>query len=203
MIPNQRIRLPSKTNRDYIAYFYESGLYQRYHQRKKDAFAKLNYGHPSNYDFSSDLSHQTLWSRPQTVEDVIRQGYFSVPKSDLETALISDKRHTAKLGLDDVLHQIRHRYEVYEQNIYEIEISKCAVTNSLHTHEAYHGPADSKIEYSVNKRHDELYADQRRERMNLWRDISKLKLLLPENAQQYLSTYRKLALLEDSQGDQP
>jgi hypothetical protein len=203
MIPNHRIRLPSKTDQDYVVYFYESGLYQQYRQRQRDALTKPNYGPPSNYDFSSDLPGQSVWSGPQTVEDVIRQGYFAIPKSELETALISDKQHTAKLGLDDVLHQIRHRYEVYEQNIYEIEISKCSVTNSLHNHEAHHGPADSKIEYSVNKRHDELYADQRRERINLWRDISKLKLLLPENAQQYLSNYRKLALLEDSPGDQP
>jgi hypothetical protein len=85
--------------------------------------------------------------------------------------------------------------------MYGIELGKCAAMNSVHDHEAHHGPADSRIEYSLNKRLDKLYKDQREERVNLWQDISKLRLLLPENAQQYLSAYRKLSILEDSEGD--
>ena len=57
------------------------------------------------------------------------------------------------------------------------------------------------LEYSVNKRLDELYSDQRDERVNLWRDVSRLRIQLPENAQQYLSAYRKVAILEDTKGD--
>jgi hypothetical protein len=53
----------------------------------------------------------------------------------------------------------------------------------------------------VNKRLDELYSDQRDERVNLWRDVSRLRIQLPENAQQYLSAYRKVAILEDTKGD--
>lgn len=84
-----------------------------------------------------------------------------------------------------------------------MEIAKCAVINTFYTHEAWHGPSDSRLEYSVNKRLDKLYEGQRDERMNLWRDISRLKLLLPEQAQQYLAAYRKVSLLEDNKGDAP
>jgi hypothetical protein len=137
------------------------------------------------------------------VEDVIQRGYLSVPRSEPETAIISDKRSTSWLGLDDLIGQIRNRYQVYERNIYELEVAKCAAINCLFEHQAYHGPTDSKVEYSVNKRLDGLYSEQREERVNLWRDVSRIKLLLPEQAQNYLAAYRKVAILDENKGDAP
>ena len=201
MIQNNRTKLPHRADKEYVIYFYESGLSEQYSQRQRDLLSGLSYGPPAQYDFTSDLTHKKVWPISQTVEDVIRNGYFSTPKSEPETALISDKSHTSRLGLDDVIGQIRQRHEVYQRNIYDLDISKCAAINSLHEHEAYHGPSDSKVEYSVNKRLDGLYSEQREERVNLWRDVSRLRLLLPENAQQYLSAYRKLSILEDAGGD--
>ncbi len=116
-------------------------------------------------------------------------------------AIITDKRHTSWLGLDDVIGQIRNRFELYERNIYELELAKCAAINASYTHEAWHGPIDSRIEYSVNKRLDKLYKDQREERTSLWRDISRLRLSLPESAQAYLTAYRKLSILRQPIGD--
>ena len=196
-------RTPNRTDLDYVVYFYESGLSQQYRQRPKDLFTRLNYGPVAVYDFTSDLSGKRAWPRLQTVEDVIRSGYLSVPPAEPETALISDRGHTAWLGLDDVISQIRHRYQVCQMNLYEIETSKCSAVNSLYKHEALHGPANSKVEYSVSKRLDKLYQEQREERTNLWRDVSKLRLLLPENAQNYLGATRKLSLLEEPRGDEP
>jgi hypothetical protein len=132
---------------------------------------------------------------------LIRRGYLAIPKSDPETAIISDKKSTARLGLDDVIGQIRNRHSLYQHNMYELELAKCSVINSFYKHEAYHGPSDSRIEYSMNKRLDELYADQRKERTDLWRDVSRLRLQLPENAQQYLAAYRKVSILENNEGD--
>ena len=201
MYKSNRIELPSRTEREYVIYFYESGLSKQYLQRQKDIFTRLSYGPAVGYDFSSDLFSKHTWPVPQTVEDVVRNGYFSIPKSEPETAIISDKKNTSWLGLDDIINQIRHRYQVYERNTYEIEISKCSAINSFYTHEAWHGPSDSKVEYSLSKRLDKLYNEQRDERVNLWRDISRLKLQLPETAQQYLSAYRKVSILEDKEGD--
>ena len=117
-------------------------------------------------------------------------------------AIISDKKATSWLGLDDIIGQIRRRQEIYLGNMYDLELSKCAATNSLHEHEANHGPADAKVEYALNKRLDQLYSNQREERVKLWQDISRLRQTLPETAQQYLAAYRKVSILEDdSKGD--
>jgi hypothetical protein len=185
-----------------VVYFYQSGRFQRYLQHEKELLAGINYYRRLTvYDFSSDLVGKHGLYQPPTVEQIIAHGYFAVPKSDPVKAIISDKRHTSRLGLDDIIGQILHRYEVYERNIYDLEIAKCAVINTFYTHEAWHGPSDSRLEYSVNKRLDKLYKDQRDERINLWRDVSRLRLLLPEKAQQYLTVYRKVSLLEDEKGD--
>jgi len=188
---------------EYLPYFYASGRFVSYPLPQENVPREARYGPQARYDFTSDLFARRAYPIPQTVEDVIYKGYFAIPKSEPETAIISDKKHTSQLGLNDVIGQIRNRHELYEKNIYELELAKCSVINSLYQHEAYHGPTDSRVEYSVNKRLDELYADQRDERVNLWRDVSKLRLLLPENAQQYLSAYRKISILEDNKGDGP
>jgi hypothetical protein len=203
MYQNDRIKLPARTDKEYVIYFYESGLSKQYRQRPKDIFTGLNYGPAAFYDFSSDLTVRRTWPKPQTVEQIVSSGYLSIPRSEPETAIISDRKNTSWLGLDDIIGQIRNRYQVYQQNIYQIELTKCAAINSLYTHEAWHGPTSSKVEYSANKRLDKLYAEQREERINLWRDISKLRLLLPEQAQNYLSAYRKVSILEDDKGDEP
>ena len=194
---------PQASDYDYVVYFYQSGHFEEYLQRQKDLFAKPNYGSPVLYDFSSDLSVRQSWPAPQTVEQIVSNGYLSIPKSEPETAIISDRKNTSWLGLDDLIGQIRNRYQVYEDNIYELEKAKCAAINCLFEHEAYHGPTDTKVEYSVNKRLDGLYSEQREERTNLWRDISRIKILLPEQAQNYLSAYRKVSILEDKKGDGP
>ena len=203
MYQNNRMKLPARTDKDYVIYFYESGLSRQYQQRQENLLARLNYGPAALYDFSSDLSVGHPWPTPQTVEQIVSNGYLSIPRSEPETAIISDKKNTSWLGLDDLIGQIRNRYEVYENNIYELEKAKCTAITCLYTHEAWHGPTTSKVEYSVHKRLDGLYSEQREERTNLWRDISRLRLLLPEQAQSYLSAYRKVSVLEDKKGDEP
>ena len=188
---------------EYLPYFYASGRFVSYPLPQENVQREVRYGPQARYNFTSDLFARRDYPKPQTVEDVIYRGYFAITKSDPENAIISDKKHTFQLGLNDVIGQIRNRHELYEKNIYELELAKCSVINSLYQHEAYHGPTDSRVEYSVNKRLDELYADQRDERVNLWRDISKLRLLLPENTQQYLNAYRKVSMLKDDKGDWP
>ena len=185
-----------------MAYFYESGIVQRYLDSKNSLLAGLSSPAPSGYDFSSDLTGRTGFVHAPTVEQIIARGYLAIPKGDPVAAIISDKKHTSWLGLDDVIGQIRNRYEVYEKNMYELELAKCSAMNTVYTHEAWHGPTNSRVEYSLGKRLDKLYKDQRDERTNLWRDISRLRLLLPENAQKYLTAYRKLSILEDSKGDE-
>lgn len=188
----------------YVPYFYQSGKFLIYDMPYKRSVSGY-FGSSTGFDFTSDIVHKNNWPRSPTVEDIISRGYFAVPKSESEMAMISDKKHTYKLGLDDVISQIRDRYHIYEQNIYQIELGKCYALNSIFSIEADRGGVSmsSREAYSLSKSLREFYEQQRDERKSLWADISKLKLLLPEQAQSYLSSYRKLSILEDIKGDEP
>jgi len=187
----------------YRPYFYQSGKFLSYeipHTSSESSY----FPRTSGYDFTSDIVHKNNWPKTQTVEDIISSGYFPIPKSEPETAIITDKKHTSKLGLDDVISQIRGRYEIYENNIYQIELGKCYAMNSIFAVEADRGGVsmNSREAYSLSKSLREFYEQQRDERSRLWSDVSKLKLLLPEQSQSYLSSYRKVSILEDdSTGD--
>ena len=103
----------------------------------------------------------------------------------------------------DIIGQVRQRYEIYEKNIYQIELGKCYALNSMFAIEAERGGVrlDSREAYSLSKSLREFYEQQRDERVRLWQDVSRLKLALPEQAQQYLSAYRKVSILEGAEGD--
>jgi len=182
----------------YRPYFYQSGKFLSYnipHTGSESSY----FPRTSGYDFTSDIVHKNDWPKLKTVEDIISSGYFPIPKSEPETAIITDKKHTSKLGLDDMISQIRGRYEIYENNIYQIELGKCYAMNSIFAIEADRGGVsmNSREAYSLSKSLRELYEQQRDERKSLWSDVSKLKLLLPEQSQSYLSSHRKVSILED------
>ena len=183
----------------YVPYFYQSGKFLAYgipHRGPESSY----FGKISGYDFTSDLVPKKLtWPRQPTVEDIIQRGYFAIPKSEPETAIISDKKQTSGLGLGDIISQVRQRYEIYERNNYQIELGKCYAISSMLYIEAMRGciPQDSREAYSISKSLREFYEQQRDERTKLWQDVSRLKQSLPEQAQQYLSAYRKVSILED------
>ena len=188
---------------EYVPYFYASGRASWYDLPAKNAPRQDHYVAAAGYDFTSDLTGRRSHFAPQSVEDVIQRGYFAIPNSDPETALISDKKHTSWLGLDDVIGQIKRRYEIYQENMYQIELGKCYTRNSVLAVIAHRGNVamNAREAYSLTKNVNELYEQQRDERVRLWQDVSKLRQLLPENAQSYLSAYRKLSILDDTRGD--
>lgn len=187
----------------YVPYFYQWGLYQWQAlpaQSTSKTPADRAY---ARYDFTSDLVQPRHLDRPQTVEEIVARGYLAVPPGDPATAIISDRKDTAWLGLDDIISQVRNRYEIHERNMYELELAKCAASNAIFRIEADRGgmPVSSKEQYAKDKRLQEIYQEQREEQVNLWRDVSRLRLSLPEIAQLYLSAYRKARLFNDVQGD--
>ena len=188
----------------YVPYFYQSGKFLSYdipHRKPKSAY----FGTSTGYDFTSDIVPNTSRPRGPTVEDIINNGFFPIPKSEPETAIISDKKQTSALGLGGIIGQVRQRYDIYERNIYQIELGKCYTISSQLAVESSRGGVcmSSKEAYALNKNLQDLYEQQRTERTKLWQDISKLKQTLPEQAQQYLSAYRKVSILEDNEGDGP
>lgn len=48
-----------------------------------------------------------------------------------------------------------------------------------------------------------LYSQERDERVTLWRDVARLRSQLPEAAQTYLTAHRKLQLLDTPGGEAP
>jgi inorganic pyrophosphatase len=158
----------------------------------------------ATYDFTSDLTGKHPWPKTQTVEDIIQHGYLAIPKSEPETALISDKKDISKIGLSDLISQIRNRYQIYEKNMYHLEMAKCYTVSSQLAVESSRGGVamNSKEAYSLTKKIGEFYQQQNEERVKLWQDLSRLKQILPEQAQNYLSSYRKLSMLDDIKGDE-
>ena len=188
----------------YVQYLYESGRLQMYRQ-PAERLRWQSFDAPNTpYDFSTDPHPWAQFEPLQTVEQIVARGYLAVPRADPTTAILSDKQHVSWLGLDDVVTQVRHRYDVYGTNMHELEQAKCSAITEMFMREAEQAqPASDRQQYAVGKRLHELYAEQRAERVNLWRDVSRLKLALPENAQQYLGAYRKMALLREQPGDAP
>jgi hypothetical protein len=189
---------------EYVPYFYQRGLHQLYPLPSPNVPRPTYSSVAAVHGFAGVDAPFLSSDRPQTVEQIIQQGYFSAPKGDPLTAIISDKKHTSGLGLDDVISQIRRRYEIHDQILTEIELAKCAATNAIYQHEAYCGPASvsSKQRYAKHKAIQGMYEQEREEVVALWKDVSRLRTLLPENAQQYLAAYRKVAALNENPGDE-
>jgi hypothetical protein len=137
----------------------------------------------------------------QTVEDILERGYFTPPSGAPATAVVTDKRHTAWLGLDDTIAQVRARCALYERNMQSILYATASATNALHAWEAERGwPSDRQLD-SLQRTLQSLYAQERDERIALWRDVARVRASLPEAFQNYLSAYRKLQLLGTPGGE--
>lgn len=139
----------------------------------------------------------------QTVEDVIARGYLVVRSGEPATAILTDRRDTAWFGLDDAITQIRARHEIYEQNKRDLLYATASATNALHTWKAERGwPSDRQLD-NLQKTLQNLYTQEREERVSLWRDVARIRAELPEAAQTYLTAQRKLQLLNTPGGGAP
>jgi hypothetical protein len=154
----------------------------------------------SESDFFSSAIRPSIDRGPQTVEDLLEQGYFAAPAREAETAMLLDRQDTSWLALDDVLTQIRQRHDIYRQNMLELEWAKCYAFNEL----ARTGWPTSDEQHALYQRRlQDLQAEQRLERVRCWSDVSRLRELIPPSAQQYLSSLRKTQILGLDGGDRP
>ena len=202
MQPTTTFDTPVSTS-GYVPYFYESGRFQVYGIAKHPVRSVRRDSIEAAPFSAAKPSDVVVDSRFQTVEQIIASGYLPVPKSDPVVAAITDRRFTTGLGLDDVISQIRRRYEIHAQNVYQIERSKCAAMNAIYEHEAYVGPPSSKQTYAKHKAIQGLYEEERAERTSLWKDVSRLRTLMAESAHSYLGAYRKSSILDQGPGDGP
>jgi hypothetical protein len=187
----------------YQPYLYQSGRFQTYGVLSWTPSSRTPFRSEAATYFSSPQLGRP-WDRLFTVEQIIAHGYFSVPYALPETGLISDKLHTSRMGLEDLVSQIRGRTALYQKNMEELALAQCEADNAVFRQEADQGhPADARQRYSANKRIQDLYQEQREERVNLWKDVSRLRLAFPELTQSYLASYRKMSLLDDLSEEEP
>ena len=195
---NESIR-PGNPMYNKVKYQYLYGRKQQYGYLPSKAVYPSSRQFYAKSFFSTGTPITQIDEGPQTVEQLVYKGYFTVPPFDPDTAILSDKKHTSWLGLEDVIGQVRQRQSIYEQNMNEIEWSKCYAFNEL----ARGGWPPSPEQYiTYNKRLQDLHMDQRSERISFWKDVSRLRQALPESAQQYLSAFRKIEMLNDTEGDE-
>ena len=198
MIPDKTTNVTLPTP-NYMPYFYQAGLYLWSPRPGLKAPTPAPQQVRVGYDFTSDLVGATPTQSFQSVEQIIQNGYFAIPKTEPETALITDKQHTSWQGLDEVVREVQGRRQLSQQIIYDLEQAKCAAVSNLYEQVAYQGHPPMSLQiYSLNKRLGDLYSEQRQERLDLWRDVVKIRQLIPEQAESYLNAYRKVALLNDS-----
>lgn len=153
---------------------------------------------PAQAPASVRMSGPTL-----SISDIVRQGEWPVRAAPPEFALLADRGDVSRLGLADLIDQIRSRIELYHRNLRGIAYATVAATNALHTWKAERGwPSDRQLD-NLHKTLNGLYEQERAERVTLWRDVSRLRQALPESAQLYLASIRKLDLLRDAGGDGP
>ena len=174
----------------------------RYSYGRKPQHASFSTNQPGPSDarriFFSPQPAPGIDDGPQTVEQILRYGFMNLPAGDSVTAMLEDKRQTSWLGLDDLLDQIHHRDRIYRANMQEILWSECYAFNDL----ARQGwPAEPKQWEVYQKRLADLGAEQRKERISAWQDIAKLRQMLPESMQLYLSASRKGELLNSQEDD--
>jgi len=141
--------------------------------------------------------------QPQTVDQIVARGFFAAPADDPVTALLTDRRTTTQLGLNDLIDQLQQRIDIYRQNLSDIEDSKLAATNDFHGRKNALGVDYDRELAALNETLIGLYQQQREERVTFWRDLSRLRQVFPETAQMYLSALRKSSLVNDLGGDAP
>ena len=181
------------------ARYYALLRYQPYRYQSTAAPLSPESTPDSHSDFLRHRTQEAIDKGPQTVEQLVTQGYFAAPKGG-EMALLDDRKATSWLALDDAVTQIRQRRKIYEQNLLDLQWAECYAFNEL----ARGGWPASEDQYSAYARAlQDLGAQRRLERVAYWRDVSKVRQGLPEAVQQYLSAFRKSEILRDDGGDAP
>ncbi len=131
----------------------------------------------------------------QSINEIIKDGELALQKTEPTLALLTDRQHTTWLGLDDLIDQLRSRFTLHRQTIAGIEYAKVAATNEFYALGLQNGPPNVPQVFALHDRLQSFYQEGREEKVRFWRDVSRLRQVMPEAVQLYLSAYRKAAIL--------
>ena len=130
----------------------------------------------------------------QSVDELIGDGRLMIPLGDSVTAMLTDRLHADWLNVDDTILQIQQRHSIYEQNVRELEQSRLSALNLMHSFPKFLervSPGDYQV---VRRMLDDIDGQHRQERIQFWRDVSRLRQTLPTMVKDYLAGYRKIQL---------
>ena len=142
-----------------------------------------------------NTSPGTPHGKPQSINEIIKDGELALQQTEPTLALLSDRQHTTWLGLDDLIDQLRSRFTLHRQTIAGIEYAKVAATNEFYALGLQNGPPNVPQVFALHDRLQSFYQEGREEKVRFWRDVSRLRQVMPEAVQLYLSAYRKAAIL--------
>lgn len=144
---------------------------------------------PARYQALSRYAAGPSASAMPSVDELMRE-------SPMERSL-GDRELTTRIRFLDLVYQLRERQELYQQHVYEIACAETATVNAmLQSPLNVEGLAPAEVYLGVRKTLDRLEADRRRERLDFWRDQSRLRLDLPESLAERLDASRRRRLLD-------
>ncbi|MFW6061185.1 MAG: hypothetical protein ACOC93_00095 [Planctomycetota bacterium] len=137
---------------------------------------------------------------PVTVDYVLTYGRMARPHSDPMLAGLYDRKNISSMVLDDLIQQAHSRIELYRRHLSELDDQEIALRNA--SRRCLRPPGwEPQDDPEILRDLQNIDDQRRRERLDFWRDMSRLRLMVPESAEAYLGASRRLAAL--TQQDSP
>lgn len=141
-------------------------------------------------------SQARIEGRGPTLDDLIRDDTIRPRPRPPELAGFGDRLDWTRLGLVDLIGQIRQRYHIYNAHFSQLADVELAARRArlswFDPYDAFEGDPD----FAGLMR--DLRAQRRDLQLNLWRDVSRLRQAVPPWVRDYLQAARRYELLGDS-----
>ena len=177
--------------------------YHRYYRQPESAFSDRcsslpgsgTFGHLGDYRPKARKA-PSHWSAPwPSVDELLSESPAPASQLDPVAGFLSERKLITHLGLTDTLSQIHERVGLYLLHKNEIEQDELATLNDIHSFPAINGYIHPETYQEIQKRVQRLGEQKRRERLDFWRDLSRLRQSVPEVLDSYLDSCRKMRIL--------
>ena len=179
--------------------------YERPERPSSSRYQSLSDYGPADYDGrngsrsfrAAPLAKQGSRGDQQTsVDQVVMNGYMPICHTEPIGGILGDGKTASWMQVDDLICQIRSRYEIYSLHMYGLLREEILTRNAAmnwHRPPGWTPMEDPDVLRSVQA----LESQRRQERTGLWRDVSQLRQSLPQLAREYLSAHRRSEILRD------
>ena len=177
--------------------------YHRYYRQPESAFSDRcsslpgsgTFGHLGDYRPKARKA-PSHWSAPwPSVDELLSESPAPASQLDPVAGFLSERKLITHLGLTDTLSQIHERVELYLLHKNEIEKAELNTLNTMHGFPTVNGYVHPELYQDILRSLQQLEQQQRRERLDFWSDISRLRQSLPDAMDAYLDSCRKMRIL--------